>query len=341
MEPVEIVDITDIEETAKEPKKLVNDPIQRVIFRHIYREQRGCMIGITGRAGFGKTYTANKIIKDWDEDAEPEEYLCHSIDEALEKILLSIKINGRSPTKEEIAAIPQDKIVEWCKDNIDTTSLPIGKPFLIDEAGVNLYNRNFFSAENKAMSQVVQIWRYMRMLVIFIVAERFSFLEKTMLEFLDLQIIMTKLHRHDGYAEAIVKERYGRNPKGEPAFKNVLGCRERGHINIISFSRKYPADAKKYRFMEDIFKYSLGIDILKDLQKSNTKIEIKAGKKPREIVDITPYMEEARKVYKVKLLNSRKRIIPEQIMNHFGVPTPTARRIKVALEQEIREGRLT
>ena len=333
------LDSPDTEETIEEleanHKTYSSKPIQKIVYKHIIRQKSGLIIGITGRPNFGKSWTGNKVIKDWNWKLYIDEYLTYEVDDIFEKTFSNIKINGKPLSKEEFDKIPTDHIKQWCKDNIDTVTVKNGKALLVDEAGASIYNRDFFSAENKAMAKLVQVWRFMRMLVIFVIPEKVEFLEKTLREFFDVKIVMVDKNEAEEYAAAIVYERKGRNYKDEPIFARIPGCRYGGFIKIRPFSKRWPKEAEEYEKRSRIFKTSIIMQAWREVMESDGKTFVKGRKKENGIDDV---IEEAKKVKKELMLPNKKTNVliynTDLIQNKLGVSKGIASRIRVALEME-------
>lgn len=321
-----------IEEIPEEKENYYKiDPFQRIVWKYIRVRKSGCIIGVTGRPNVGKSWTGNKIILDWDRQPV-EKYLTYDVPNIFQKTFENIYINGKVMSQEEFEKIPNIK--EWCKENIKSIKVKPGGSILVDEAGTSVYNRNFFSAENKAMSKLVQVWRFMRMLVIFVVPERFDYLEKTLREFFDVKVIMTGKDEENGYSKAIVYERFGRNYKGEPTFKRVTGCRHGGFIKVFPFSNKYPQEAADYERLAAIYKVSVMMESRGDVSDSDDKKEKKTN-------SIEEYMEKARAIrdsLKDYDRRAKRHPIPrysiDLIQNQLQIGSPLAKRIRSQLELE-------
>lgn len=329
------VEAIEIDEEGLETvhKTHVSKPIQNVIHRHIIREKSGLIVGITGRPNFGKSWTGNKLILDWNPNLSIDDYLTYEVDEIFEKTFANLKINGKPMTKEEFDRIPTNEIKQWCRENIETVSIKMGRALLVDEAGAAIYNRDFFSPENKAMAKLVQVWRFMRMLVIFVIPEKVEFLEKTLREFFDLKIIMLDKNEEEGYAKAIAKERKGRNYKDEPIFARINGCKNGGFIKIRPFSIKWPEAAKEYERRSKIFKASIIMMAWRDVQESNGQMPQRLGKRKFNINELVEQAESQIKELTVPDKRTGKPIISEAlIQSRIGISAPKARIVKVELE---------
>ena len=310
------------------------DPIQRVVWKYIMENQGGCVMGITGRANTGKSHTANGIINLWNPELKIEQYICYEPDEVFERTFQNLKLNDRHLSKEEFEKIPTNEIKTWCYENISSVKVRPGTAILIDEAGATMSSRDFFTAENKAISKLVQVWRFMRMLVIFVVPERFEFVEKTLREFMDVKIQMLNIDRREGYARARILERYGRDFKtGDPLFASVEGCKAGGFIRIWPL---HPNIAEEYERLSAKFKATSMLLAWREAAMANMP---KADKRQlNDRFDIKRTMDEARKVSESLKDIQKKKIVYSipLIQNKFSISAHTARRIKAQLELEER-----
>jgi hypothetical protein len=309
-----------------------NKPIQCVIHKYIYMEKSGCIIGITGRPNFGKSWTGNKLIMDFDKSSKIEDYLCYDVPEIFTKTFENIKINGRYISKEEFDQITD--IQQWCRENIQHIEVNPGNKIMVDEAGTSIYNREFFSAENKAMSKLVQVWRFLRMLVIFVVPEKMEFLERTLREFFDMKITMVSKNEQEGYAKAYVSERCGRNFKGEPMFKRIEGNRDNGFIRITRLDKDYPEVAEEYEKRSRIYKTSIIMQARRDVDTSNGNVFVeKKGTIKSDIDEIISEALPRAKEFRITNSVGTTKFSALLIQNKMKVGYPTARRIKAALEE--------
>ena len=335
-----IIDITESEITNNY-KEYSNKPIQKVIYKHIIRKQSGMIIGVTGRPNAGKSWLGNKMIKDWNPKLHLQDYLTYEVDNIFEKTFSNLKINGKVMSKEEFNNIADIKA--WCRDNINTVSIKQGKALLVDEAGTSIYNRDFFSPENKAMSKLVQVWRFMRMLVIFVIPERVEFLEKTLREFFDAKIVMTGKNEEEGYASAIMYERKGRNFKDEPIFARVNGCKHGGFIKVRPFSNNYPEDAKEYERLSKIYKTQVIMLARRDVLESSGQWVKKNGKRQSDIEEFSIDYVRNWKVLQDADRRSKTGTLKfsvELVQNKYNIGTAKARRIVADLEQKKKSGLL-
>ena len=313
-----------------------SDPIQRIIYKYIIRQKGGCVVGITGRANTGKSHTTRGIIYKWNPRLKLEEFMCYEVDDIFNKTFSNIRINGKSLSKEDIKnIIKNEDIREWCKNNIKSVDTSIGSVIMVDEAGVAIYNRDFFSAENKAMSKLVQIWRFMRMLVIFVVPERFEFVEKTMREFMDMKITMQGIDRVNNWAEAKVVERTSRDWKtGEPIFTPINGNKYGGIVRILPISSGL---SDEYDNASSKWKTTLAFTTYKDLFHSDDK---RSSKVHNTRIDY--FLDQARKIKDSLVVENKKthtnRYSVELVQNNLNCGKPIAKRVIVALEQEERQG---
>ena len=311
-------------------------PIHIIIYKYIVLRKTGCIIGVTGRPGSGKSWLCISLILDWlkqnHKEKSIDDYLVYDVNSLFQKTFQYIKINGEVMTKEMFDQI--DDLREFFENNIDKIDIVQGGVLMVDEAGTSIYVRDFFSSDNKAMGKLVQVWRFMRMLVVFNVPEKIEFMDKSIREFFDMKITMGGICDDRTYAYANAAERCGRNWKGEPAFKNIEGCKHRGFIRIWPLDLRYPEIAAEYELRAKKYKVMLIVEAGRTTDKEFKK---KAVKEEKEIVkneDIDEYVKKGIAI-ESKLRSKHGRISPELIMNEMDVSLMKARRIKAGIDRDM------
>jgi len=236
------------------PKNL-NKPILRNVFRYIHEKKGNCLVGITGRVITGKSWTAVFLGLKFDKKFDVEESLVYTVEQLIDQSLKFIKVKGKPLTFERIKDIKD--IDQWLLDNIKRIKIKAGKVIIFDEAGSGAYVREFFSQDNKAISKLIQIWRFLRLLVIIVVPEDLRLAESTISKFLNIEILMKGIKKRG--AECVAWEYIGWDKrKKEPFKKRLKGCRGIGYIYISPL----PDDvAEKYEELSRVYKMKAMIDL--------------------------------------------------------------------------------
>jgi len=182
------------------------------------------------------------------------------------------------------------------------------------------------------MSKLVQVWRFMRMLVIFVIPERVEFLEKTLREFFDAKIVMTGKSADNDYAMAAMYERKGRNYKDEPIFARVKGCRYGGFIKVAPFSKKYPQEAEEYERRSRIYKTSIIMQARRDVMEASGQWTKKPEKRQRDIEEFVQKALSLGDDIKAVSKKGKQRYSEELIQNRMNIGMAKARRIRAELE---------
>jgi len=244
----------------------LNKPILRQIWGRIYRDQSNCFIGITGRVNTGKSETGGRIAYEFEgKKFIMEKHIVYTVNDLINVALSVVHVKGKPLDMEKIEQMSMDDVEKWMMDNIDTITIKPGLVIVFDEAGTEVYIREFLSKDNKTISKLVQIWRFLRLIVIIIVPENINILESTISRFMDFEILMLGVNKRRGTAKAICYEYIGWNKrKREPYKRRINGCRNIGYLEISHWGKKL---SKKYRKVSEI-------------KKVRAIMRFKKGKKP-------------------------------------------------------------
>jgi len=198
------------------------------------------MIGITGQPNTGKSWTGDKIcINVSGSRYDVEDWLCYSIETVLQKTFHYAKFKGKPMTMELIYSI--EDVDAWITKNREHIKFRPGRCIMLDEAGSAAFVRQFFSKDNIILSKMIQLWRFLRMIVVIVVPGNMRVAESMISLFLDVEIMM--IGKDNEYARCVVYDYIGWKKNKEPIRRRIKGCRYQGHIKITPMKRE---DADKY-----------------------------------------------------------------------------------------------
>ena len=219
-------------------------PIVRSVWNYIYGQGGNCFLGITGMPMKGKSHTAVKLAIQWkDGDIDLDDILVYKVEELLERTFSLIKVKGKPLSLEDFAKI--DNMEEYLRENEKHIRIKPGNVIVFDEAGTGVYVREFFSQDNKTMSKILQVWRFLRMLVIIVVPGDFNIADSTISRFMNLEVIMKSIRRGK-YAKAVAYEYIDWDSRKKKAIKRRLkGCRNGGFIKVEPLSGHWAEDYEK------------------------------------------------------------------------------------------------
>lgn len=297
-------------------------PIIRVIYDMIYKKKGNCVVGVTGRVNTGKSHMSVNLGAKTDSKFKLEESLVYSVKDLIARSLSYLKYKGKPLSFEKIEGISDVK--QWLQDNMKHITITPGKVVIMDEAGaLGAYVREFWSMDNKTLSKIIQIWRVLRMLCVFVVPEDMSLAESTITKFLNIEVKMLGLQ--DGYADCIAWKYIGYNKKTrEPIRRRVTGCRNAGLIHV----RPLPKDLHDaYETFSKSEKIHALIGMGKEY-KANEPIE--AGRS-RTVWDDIEYVRENRE----KFTNEKGQITTPLIRLNLGISDHKARMIQAQLRKTL------
>lgn len=302
-------------------------PILRNVWKYVYLKKGNIVIGITGQPNTGKSWTGNKIcsfvlgsrygVKD---------YLCFDVESVIRKTFAYVKYMGEPITLEMIYKIKN--VDEWLEKNKEHIEFRPGRAILFDEAGVGAYVREFFSKDNKVLSKLLQIWRFLEMVVVVVVPGDMSLADKTISRFLNMEIVMVSVNIPDGYAKAIAYEHIGWNrKKKEPIRRRIKGCKHGGMIKINAMSEER---AKEYN--DAMFHSKLG-SMMRLAREYKVRKEIGIGK-TRSIDDDVNYVKEHVDEFRSDVKQGGV-LNADKIRRRFGLSVIKARDIKAVAEEQL------
>ena len=253
-----------------------NKPIYKQIWGRVFMERSNCFIGITGKVNTGKSETAGRIAYDFNgKSFLMKKHIVYTVDDLITVALSVVRVKGKPLDMDMIENMEIEDIEQWLMDNIDSITIKPGIVIVFDEAGTEIYIREFFSKDNKTISKLVQIWRFLRLIVIVVVPEKINILESTISRFLDFEILMIGVNRGKRIAKAICYEYIGWNKyKREPYKQRIAGCRNVGYLSIRHWDKKISNKYQKISHVKKvraILRFQRGKKDKKEFEKSNIK----------------------------------------------------------------------
>ena len=233
-----------------------NMPILREINRYVIDDRSNILIAITGRVGRGKSHTAVLLSYLWSKKNNPEKTVVFTVDELMQKTLEYIKIDGKSLANTNFDEI--EDIRKWLKENSDRIEIRPGRCLIFDEAGTGAFVREFFSQDNKNISKVVQLWRFLRMVIFIVIPENLGIAERNLRQFTDVEIRMIRVDRRKKEATAIAWEYYDKSDPDNPKKQRIPGCRYGGKLHIKPLPE---AVADEYERISQIHKLAALIEL--------------------------------------------------------------------------------
>ena len=230
----------------------------RDIYRYIFKKKINCLLGITGPVGSGKSETAEGIGLAFDKSFDIDTNTVYTVHDLLEQSLHGVKVKNKPLSLEDLVKIPD--VRQWLRDNINNIIIKPGRVIVFDETATGAYVREFMSQDNKTIAKIVQVWRFLRIAVIFVVPEDMDLAESTIRRFLNFEIKM--IGTYDKYATCKAWEYKGRNKKTKEPYRHRLrGNRFGGIIKIKPLSYEH---RKKYIEISSVHKLGYLVDLGRD-----------------------------------------------------------------------------
>ncbi len=315
--------------TTSCPKKW-KKAILRVVWKYVYKQKGNCVIGITGVPNSGKSWTGDKIAYTMlPPSFTIKDYLCFSVEDVFRKTFAYVKYRGRPMTLEQIYKI--EDINKFLSENQEHIQFTPGRVIMLDEAGTAAYVREFFSKDNKNLAKLLQLWRFLQMIVIIVVPGSMSLADSTVSLFMNLEIKMLGVNREEGYAWCLAYEYVGWNQKKkEPIRRRIQGCRYGGSIRINAH------DETRAASYNDAMFFSKFGNLMHMAQGYKVDRAIAIGR-TRDIKDDVKYVKEHLDDFR----HSTKRggvVDTQLVINELQISQGKARQIKAVVERELRRG---
>lgn len=259
---------------------------------YIYENKSNFLLGITGPVGVGKSHTAVHLGYMWrGKKFKLEESLCYSVEEFLDRSMMAIKIKGKRLNLEYIQSI--DDVTKWLNDNRDFIKITPGRVVILDEAGTAANVREFFSLTSRTLGKILQIFRFLRLFVMFVVPSKMNLADSMIARFLNAEMRVVSKTRQ--FAKLVCWEYIGWNEKhNQPIKKRIRGNKRVGWF-LVPKMNKYMMG--EYENVSRIYKtghlvdFSKGLnlpisgigkrrtleDIVKDVDNNREKFQNKTG----------------------------------------------------------------
>lgn len=253
-------------------------------------------------------------------------YLCFDVKSVIAKTFHYAKIHGKPITMEMINEI--DDVDRWLEEKRNSIVYKPGRCIMFDEAGVGAYVREFWSKDNKILAKLLQLWRFLRVIVVIVVPVDMSLAESTINRFLNIEIMMVSVNRSKGFAKCVAYEHIGWiKKKKESIRRRVTGCKHGGFIRIKALTRE---QAEEYIDAMFLSKFGAMLRLAKEYKIFD---EMKIGK-TKSIWDDVKYVKEHFDEFKSEakqggILNTNK------IRIKLGVSVQKARDIKAITEEQL------
>lgn len=307
-------------------------PIMRDVWRFAYKNFGNCVIGITGMPNMGKSWTGDKIAYElMGPDYTISDYLCYSIEDVFRKTFAYVKFQGRPITMELIYKI--EDLDAWLTENHDYITFKPGRVIMLDEAGIAAYVREFFSKDNKNLAKLLQLWRFLRMVVIIVVPGSMNLADSTVSLFMNIEIRMLGVNHGEGYAWCIAYEYIGWNQKKkEPIRRRLKGCRYNGSIKIATHDDKRAQDYERAMFHSKMFN-------LMSMAKEYKISKAMTVGKTRNIHDDVKYVKEHMDDFKQLSKQGSGFVNHSLIMTELQVSRNKATQIKAKVDRDLAQER--
>jgi len=294
-----------------------NRPILRNIYYRIYIKRTNCMIGATGPVGSGKSLLSIVIGIEFCPSFDIEKDVVYSIKDLIDRTFASVKYQNEPLSTEFFKDIDDPEM--WLKKNVDNITFNIGKVIIVDEAGEAAGVRDFFSVSNKILLKTIQMWRFLRLVTIFVVPVDMRLADTTLSKFLDMEIVMHRVDRKNKESVCRTYLYRGWNKrKNQPYRQLTIGCREGGahHIPFL------PVDVvKQYETIAQTKKLLAMINHAKTFTEAEEKVDRRRS--TINIEDIAKKIEETESTFRktragkdawnVPLIQTILKVPPSQI----------------------------
>lgn len=238
---------------------LRENPFFERIREIIYRENRNCLIAITGRAGTGKSYVALRIA--------------YSLDPTFNENTLSERI----VRNEE----------EFLRLLVEKDKLRKGSAVIFDEAGVSLANREWQSLNNRIIDRILQTFRYRNLLTIFTVPYM-TFMDIHAQKQLHYKIMTKTVRRSHRLNTVNIYELFVDQFSDELRIKKPIFISEKKMVEI-----------KTFRFLRVPFRLAQRYEKFASEMKGNIPEKelrlLEMRKQTGSQIDLTPYIDAATK----------------------------------------------
>lgn len=245
---------------------------------------------------------------------------------------LCLNVDKRFDMTKQMAVIRSDAMLKVLEQKLRR-----GQARFLDEIGVGMNNREWFSFLNKAMSYTMQTYAHEGTLTV-ATAPYEDYVDKAARMLFNMLIEMLKKNDKEKYAVAKVTVMEYNQKLNKIYYKFPRGRFPDGTVKrISSFRMKYPADDAmgKYFAISGPIKESLKESLVDEA----TVLRAKESKRVFKVDDYVDKIEADPSLF-IKELYGRRYISREKVMNEFrkeGIGDTRARRIKERAEERLKE----
>ena len=242
-------------------------PFFRDVHNFVFIKKTNCLVTATGDVGTGKSIGSVTIAYKFTKRFDMEKDIVYDVKSLLERSIESIRFKGKRLDMKMLYSVPNLYI--WLKENRKHLTVIPGRAIVFDESGAGAFVRDFMKMDNRTLAKLIQIWRWLRILVIFVCPVNVNLMDSAVIKFVNLEMKFKGYPQEKGYSE-FVGLKYGNwnTKKNEPYRRRVLGCRGKGTTKITNISQEF---IDKYDQIGGGSKVNMILDLYKNYQPKEDK----------------------------------------------------------------------
>ena len=267
---------------------------------------------MTGPVGTGKSWFSVLIGDHWERGIVLEESLVYDVPQLFNKVYQSVRWKGKPLTPELVRSfVPEGDIEPWLMEEYSNGNIThrIGKVVIFDETAKGANVREFWSDANRDLSKLLGLFRFLRMVVIFVVPHNMGQAEKNIRNFMNIEVQFKA--KGDGEATCRAYECFGMNNyTKEPIRKTLPGCRYGGFIHVKPLRDEIAEEYNKVSFakkMSAIYSMQGRRGRRKEKQEDTIPLESHIEKVLKNVHDYMGKRSLSKSLIKVKLNVNRSR----------------------------------
>lgn len=270
------------------------------IRNRLYKKNKNWIAAVVGSTGSGKSYSAIRLASAINPNFSVD-FVVFSAEEFM------ALLNSGKPKK--------------------------GDVIVFDEAGVAVNPREWYTDTNRAINYVMQTFRRDNLAVIFTTPD-FEYIDKQIRKLLHAYIETQRINRKEQYvAVKLMNIQY--NPRYGKLYYKYPRIMVNGRIKTLKSVRIKKPDKvllKEYEKRKKVFCRQLNVQ-------AEQRIEDRKNKKAREPTDVTKMVEDVISNYEeyMKEYNGRRTINTDLIKLKYPIGEPTAKKIKIGAEKELKK----
>lgn len=260
-------------------------------------KNKNCLVIVCGETGSGKSYSAGYIAETLDPDHDVDHHLVFTAKQFMRLI--------------------------------NSKQLKKGSVIIWDEAGVGIPTREWYSISNKAISYVLQTFRFMNLIVIF-TTPAFEYIDKQTRNLFHFYIETIKVHiegeRKNRVESKVHQLQY--NPVYEKQYKKYLY--DQGmKLNPTYIGKPSEKWITNYEKKKKLYARQLNVDVGKQIE------SFEYNKRMRQQLSTEDYIKEILKKPKdyIKVWRKKKIIDKYLVMSKLDVGRPKAEQISRLIMQ--------